>query len=76
MSVTLMGNDSGLGSGSDLVFGRGICCTATYWGNVKLIVFDRVQALQCCGLLSGDNRGKNLDGKVMRRNLDSRVTSI
>ena len=27
-----------------------------YWGNAKPIVFDHVQVLQCCKLLSGDKR--------------------
>ena len=40
------------------VSGQGICCTATYWGNLKSIVFDWVPVLQCCGLLSGDKGGR------------------
>ena len=36
--------------------GQCTCCTTTYRGNVKPIVFDQVQVLQYCGLLSGDKR--------------------
>ena len=38
------------------VSGQGPGCTATYWGNAKLIVFDQVQVLQCYGLPSKDKR--------------------
>ena len=31
--------------------GQGKSCTTTYWGNAKLIVFDQVLVLQCCGPL-------------------------
>ena len=66
--------------------GQGPGCTTTRWGKVKLTVFDRVQASQCCNLLSGDKgegiwivgllRNERLDIRAVRRNLDSRVTSI
>ena len=64
---------------------QGLGCTLTHWGNVKSIVSGRVQALQCCKLLSGDKgegtwivgllQYESLDGRATRRNLDSRVTS-
>ena len=44
------------GGESELLSGQGTSCTATYWGNAKSIVFDQVQVLQCCGLLSGGKR--------------------
>ena len=44
------------GGKSELLSGQGTSCTATYWGNAKSIVFDQVQVLQCCGLLSGGKR--------------------
>ena len=66
--------------------GQGLGCTATYWGNVKLIVSGRFQVLQCYELLSEGKRegtwivgllqDESLDSRAVRRNLDSRVTSI
>ena len=38
------------------ISGQCIGYIATYWGKVKSIVFDQVQVLQYCGLLSGDKR--------------------
>ena len=64
---------------------QGPGCTATYWGNVKLTAYSRVQVLHCYKLLSRDEReetwfvgllqNESLDSMAMRRNLDSRVTS-
>ena len=48
---------------------------ATYWGKVKWTETGRVQVLSCCKLSSEGKRKENLDGKFMRRNLDSRVSS-
>ena len=58
----------------DCIPGQGPGCTTTRWGNVKSIVSDRVQASQCCNLLSGDKKeGTWIVGLLQNESLGSRA---
>ena len=58
----------------ECISGQGIGCTATRWGNVKLIVSNRVQASQFCNLLSGDKKEGNwIVGLLRNESLDNRA---